>query len=128
MSPSQGHLYVSLSQKLRPCRTAIVWKNWEKQYTLEGHQAAVWAVLAISENEFITGNNMYTQQRHFKLTLTGCADKKIRWFRGEKQTRSVEAHSEPVRGLCKLPKGGFASCSNDGYVSFCLYNAKLTLR
>ncbi|KAK6504908.1 hypothetical protein TWF481_006842 [Arthrobotrys musiformis] len=84
-------------------KTAIVWKNWEKKYVLEGHTAAVWAVLAISDTEFITG----------------CADGKIRWFRENKLYRSVQAHTQPVRGLQKLnddKDGAFISCGNDGVI------------
>lgn len=33
----------------------IVWKNFEQAYTLEGHTAAVWAVLAIEDDLIVTG-------------------------------------------------------------------------
>ncbi|KAK6345415.1 hypothetical protein TWF718_007331 [Orbilia javanica] len=84
-------------------KTAIVWKNWEKKYVLEGHTAAVWAVMAVSDTEFITG----------------CADGKIRWYRENKLYRSVQAHTQPVRGIHKLndgDDGAFISCGNDGVI------------
>ncbi|EWC48092.1 hypothetical protein DRE_02671 [Drechslerella stenobrocha 248] len=84
-------------------KTAIVWKNWEKHLVLEGHTAAVWAVLAVSDTEFITG----------------CADGKIRWYNGDKMYRSVQAHNQPVRGIQRLPggdDGAFVTCSNDGTI------------
>ncbi|KAF3903677.1 hypothetical protein AA313_de0207767 [Arthrobotrys entomopaga] len=82
-------------------KTAIVWKNWEKKYVLEGHPAAVWAVLAMGETEFVTG----------------CADGKVRWFKEGKMVRSLQAHNQPVRGLVRLNSeedGAFISCGNDG--------------
>ncbi|KAJ6260705.1 LOW QUALITY PROTEIN: Ubiquitin homeostasis protein [Drechslerella dactyloides] len=84
-------------------KTAIVWKNWEKKFVLEGHTAAVWAVMAVSDTEFITG----------------CADGKIRWYRGNKMYRSVQAHNQPVRGIHRLhdgEDGSFISCGNDGII------------
>jgi phospholipase A-2-activating protein len=35
--------------------TARVWKNWECVYTLKGHERAVWAVLALQNDEYLTG-------------------------------------------------------------------------
>ncbi|KAK6500678.1 hypothetical protein TWF506_003443 [Arthrobotrys conoides] len=84
-------------------KTAIVWKNWEKKYVLEGHTAAVWAVMAVSDTEFITG----------------CADGQIRWYRENQLYRSVQAHTQPVRGIQKLndeKDGVFISCGNDGII------------
>ncbi|KAK6528212.1 hypothetical protein TWF281_009461 [Arthrobotrys megalospora] len=84
-------------------KTAIVWKNWEKKYVLEGHTAAVWAVMAVSDTEFITG----------------CADGKIRFYEGERLYRAIQAHSQPVRGIHRLydeKDGAFISCGNDGVI------------
>ncbi|KAF3935978.1 hypothetical protein ABW20_dc0101734 [Dactylellina cionopaga] len=84
-------------------QTAIVWENWEKKYVLEGHGAAVWTVLAAGEGEFVTG----------------CADGKLRWYRGNKLYRSIQAHNQPVRKMCRLNNdedGAFITCGNDGYV------------
>lgn len=84
-------------------KTAIVWKNWEKKYVLEGHTAAVWAVLAVSDTEFITG----------------CADGKIRWYHENQLYRSVQGHTQPVRGIHRLhdeKDGAFITCGNDGVI------------
>jgi len=35
--------------------TARVWKNWECAYTLKGHERAVWAVLSLGDDEYLTG-------------------------------------------------------------------------
>lgn len=35
--------------------TARTWKNWNEQYILEGHEQAVWGVLALTETLIITG-------------------------------------------------------------------------
>lgn len=32
-------------------RTAKVWKNWQLEYTLKGHEQSVWAVLALDGPE-----------------------------------------------------------------------------
>lgn len=74
-----------------------MWKNWVTQYVLEGHQGAVWAVLALSETEIVTGG----------------ADKTIRIWRNGKQVKVLKDHTDCVRGLTRLANGLFASCSND---------------
>jgi len=40
------------------CSTARVWKNWECVYTLKGHERAVWAVLSLGNNEYLTCLNL----------------------------------------------------------------------
>lgn len=82
----------------KSCSTARVWRNGETQHVLQGHGQTVWAVLALSETEIITGS----------------ADKTIRLWRDGKQVKILGEHTEVVRGLCRLLNGGFASCSNDG--------------
>lgn len=37
------------------CRTAKVWKDFTLAYELKGHEQSVWAVLAVDEEQFITG-------------------------------------------------------------------------
>ena len=37
------------------CRTAKVWKNFTLVYDLKEHEQSVWAVLAIDEDRFLTG-------------------------------------------------------------------------
>ena len=36
-------------------RTAKVWKKYSLLYDLKGHGQSVWAVLAVDENQFLTG-------------------------------------------------------------------------
>jgi hypothetical protein len=36
-------------------RTAKVWKQFQLRYDLKGHQQAVWAVIAIDDEQFLTG-------------------------------------------------------------------------
>lgn len=57
----------------------------------------MWAVMAVSETEFITGG----------------ADKTIRLWKGTKCVKVLKDHTDCVRGLCRLPNGLFASCAND---------------
>jgi len=76
-----------------------VWKDWESQYVLDGHDQGVLAVLALSETDVVTGS----------------ADKTIRIWRNGKTIKKIEGHTDCVRGLCRMPNGGFASCANDGY-------------
>ncbi|GAA5833163.1 hypothetical protein JCM11251_005165 [Rhodosporidiobolus azoricus] len=91
-------------------KTARVWKNWQLEYTLEGHEQSVWAVLALDGEE--------------DLVLTGAADNLIRLFKRDKLVRTFRGHSQAVRALAKLdPSAGgrthgdlFASGSNDGTI------------
>jgi phospholipase A-2-activating protein len=50
------------------------------------------------------------------IVITG-SEKKIKlWFRGE-MAKSIDAHSDIVRGLIEVPElNAFASCSNDHIV------------
>lgn len=40
-------------------RTARVWKNFNSVYELKGHTQAVWAVVAIDDEQFLTGISGY---------------------------------------------------------------------
>ncbi|KAI0808794.1 ubiquitin homeostasis protein lub1 [Xylaria sp. FL0064] len=93
--------------------TARVWSvgRWETEVVLEGHEGAVWAVLALSET----------------LIVTGCADKNIRVFElgnavaGQLQPRSTIYTPDVVRALCAVPRShasgaDIASASNDGVI------------
>lgn len=58
------------------CRTAKVWKNWQLEYTLKGHEQSVWAVLALDGPEddlVLTGKHPLHPERStfatVKLTL-----------------------------------------------------------
>jgi phospholipase A-2-activating protein len=35
--------------------TAIVWKNFQKAYVLQGHEEAVWSVLPVKQDVILTG-------------------------------------------------------------------------
>ena len=39
----------------RSRRTAKVWKNFSLAYDLKGHEYSVWAVLALDEDQYLTG-------------------------------------------------------------------------
>lgn len=38
-------------------RTARVWVKFSQAYELAGHQQAVWAVVAVNDTQFLTGND-----------------------------------------------------------------------
>lgn len=124
-----------LTSCLCACRTAKVWKNWQLEYTLKGHEQSVWAVLALDGPEddlVLTGKHPLHPERStfatVELTLdcrhtrTGAADNLVRLFRGDKLVKTFRGHTQAVRALAKLDKsagGGvgedwFASGSNDG--------------
>ncbi|GAA5960503.1 hypothetical protein JCM8115_003201 [Rhodotorula mucilaginosa] len=92
-------------------KTAKVWKDWQLEYTLKGHEQSVWAVLALDGPED-------------DLVLTGAADNMIRLFQRDKLIKTFKGHTQAVRALAKLDKsagGGvgedwFASGSNDGTI------------
>ncbi|CAG8635707.1 7248_t:CDS:10, partial [Paraglomus occultum] len=79
-------------------KTSKLWRNQQLVYTLKGHEAAVWAVLAISD----------------QIIITGSADKTIvRWDDGVR-TNTFYGHTDCVRSLAEIKGMGFVSCSNDG--------------
>ncbi|KAF2135029.1 phospholipase A-2-activating protein [Dothidotthia symphoricarpi CBS 119687] len=88
-------------------REARIWEvgKWGSSTVLQGHDAAVWAVLAYDNNTIITG----------------CADKQIRFFGPSgKLLRSIHA-PDIVRALCRLPPNHpsgaqFASAGNDAVI------------
>jgi hypothetical protein len=43
-------------------RTARVWKNFNSTYELRGHTQAVWAVVAIDDDQFLTGTDFETKR------------------------------------------------------------------
>ncbi|PSN72479.1 PFU-domain-containing protein [Corynespora cassiicola Philippines] len=86
---------------------ARVWEvgNWGTSTVLEGHQAAVWAVLAYDASTIITG----------------CADKQIRIFRPDGSLVRAIQTGDVVRALCRLPANHpsgahFASAGNDAVI------------
>ncbi|OCK75034.1 polyubiquitin binding protein-like protein [Lepidopterella palustris CBS 459.81] len=86
---------------------ARIWQvgKWESSTVLQGHTAAVWAVLAYDKGTIITG----------------CADKQIRVFLASgKLIRSTKT-GDVVRALCRLPPkhpsgAHFASAGNDAVI------------
>ncbi|KAK9366870.1 WD40-repeat-containing domain protein [Lipomyces kononenkoae] len=81
-------------------KTARVWVDRECKYILRGHEQAVWAVLVLAPNQYITGS----------------ADKTIRLWSGSKTTGVYTGHADVVRSICRVGEDRFASCSNDGSV------------
>ncbi|EIN07144.1 phospholipase A-2-activating protein [Punctularia strigosozonata HHB-11173 SS5] len=81
-------------------KTAKVWKDWKLAYDLKGHQASVWAVLALDHEQ----------------CLTGSADKSIKLWQKHRVIRNFQGHNDAVRGLAVVPDIGFASCSNDSQI------------
>ena len=86
-------------------KTARLWAvgSYEPQIELQGHTAAVWAVLAYDESTIVTG----------------CADKGIRVFDTNGKLQVSFDGRDIVRALVKLPDGAhgdFASASNDGVI------------
>lgn len=82
-------------------KTARVWLNQKCVMTLEGHNAAVWAVAVISEKGQM---------------LTGSADKTIKMWKAGKVERTFHGHEDCVRGLAVIDDASFLSCSNDATV------------
>ncbi|XP_071118768.1 phospholipase A-2-activating protein-like [Haliotis cracherodii] len=82
-------------------KTAKVWLKQKCVMTLEGHEAAVWAVAVISEHG---------------MMLTGSADKSIKLWKAGKCEKTFHGHEDCVRGLAVMTGGEFLSCSNDATV------------
>ena len=75
---------------------------------LKGHEAAVWCVLPLNGQGFVTGG----------------ADKAQRVWDGHgKCTGVLKGHVDVVRGMCKGPDGGFISVANDSAEVFWKRNA-----
>ncbi|KAF5388995.1 hypothetical protein D9757_005125 [Collybiopsis confluens] len=90
-------------------RTAKVWKNFNLAYELKGHEQSVWAVLAVDEEQ----------------VLTGSADKTIKLWNQHKLMLTFRGHQDAVRGLALIPDLGFASCSNDSEIRVWTYGGDL---
>ena len=77
--------------------------KWRSRYVLQGHQSAVWSVLFVDDDRY----------------LTACADRIIRLFHGNRLVAHFEGHQDVVRALVLLPAVSsrqplqFASASND---------------
>lgn len=82
-------------------KTACVWIGSRCMMTLQGHEAAVWAVQMMPEHG---------------LMLTGSADKTIKLWKAGTCQRTFTGHSDCVRGLAVLSAVEFVSSSNDGTI------------
>ncbi|MCI4377335.1 hypothetical protein PGIGA_G00202520 [Pangasianodon gigas] len=81
--------------------TAKVWLSDKCMMTLQGHTAAVWAVVILPEQG---------------LMLTGSADKTIKLWKAGRCERTYSGHEDCVRGLAVLNNLEFFSCSNDASI------------
>ncbi|KAK2566914.1 Phospholipase A-2-activating protein [Acropora cervicornis] len=79
-------------------KTACIWIGSRCMMTLQGHEAAVWAVQMMPEHG---------------LMLTGSADKTIKLWKAGTCQRTFTGHSDCVRGLAVLSAVEFVSSSND---------------
>uniref|UniRef100_A0A674D7I8 Phospholipase A2-activating protein n=1 Tax=Salmo trutta TaxID=8032 RepID=A0A674D7I8_SALTR len=78
--------------------TAKVWLNEKCMMTLQGHTAAVWAVVILPEQG---------------LMLSGSADKTIKLWKAGRCEKTFTGHEDCVRGLAVVSDMEFFSCSND---------------
>ncbi|XP_067381093.1 phospholipase A-2-activating protein isoform X2 [Channa argus] len=78
--------------------TAKVWLNEKCMMTLQGHSAAVWAVVILPEQG---------------LMLSGSADKTIKLWKAGRCEKTFTGHEDCVRGLTVISNTEFFSCSND---------------
>ncbi|KAL6490713.1 hypothetical protein MHYP_G00010580 [Metynnis hypsauchen] len=81
--------------------TAKVWLNDKCMMTLQGHTAAVWAVVILPDQG---------------LMLTGSADKTIKLWKAGRCERTYSGHEDCVRGLAVVSSVEFFSCSNDATI------------
>lgn len=81
--------------------TAKVWLNEKCMMTLQGHTAAVWAVIILPEQG---------------LMLSGSADKTIKLWKAGRCERTFTGHEDCVRGLAVVSDLEFFSCSNDASI------------
>nr|XP_029530441.1 phospholipase A-2-activating protein-like [Oncorhynchus nerka] len=81
--------------------TAKVWLNEKCMMTLQGHTAAVWAVVILPEQG---------------LMLSGSADKTIKLWKAGRCEKTFTGHEDCVRGLAVVSDLEFLSCSNDATI------------
>uniref|UniRef100_A0A3Q3KAP9 Phospholipase A2-activating protein n=1 Tax=Monopterus albus TaxID=43700 RepID=A0A3Q3KAP9_MONAL len=81
--------------------TAKVWLSEKCIMTLQGHTAAVWAVVILSEQG---------------LMLSGSADKTIKLWKAGRCEKTFTGHEDCVRGLAVISSTEFFSCSNDASI------------
>ncbi|XP_055067302.1 phospholipase A-2-activating protein [Misgurnus anguillicaudatus] len=81
--------------------TAKVWLSEKCMMTLQGHTAAVWAVVILPEQG---------------LMLSGSADKTIKLWKAGRCENTYTGHEDCVRGLAVINEVEFLSCSNDASI------------
>ncbi|XP_042584265.1 phospholipase A-2-activating protein [Cyprinus carpio] len=81
--------------------TAKVWLGEKCMMTLQGHSAAVWAVVILPEQG---------------LMLSGSADKTIKLWKAGRCENTYTGHEDCVRGLAVISDMEFFSCSNDASI------------
>uniref|UniRef100_A0A673J5J5 Phospholipase A-2-activating protein-like n=1 Tax=Sinocyclocheilus rhinocerous TaxID=307959 RepID=A0A673J5J5_9TELE len=81
--------------------TAKVWLGEKCMMTLQGHSAAVWAVVILPEQG---------------LMLSGSADKTIKLWKAGHCENTYTGHEDCVRGLAVINEVEFFSCSNDASI------------
>ena len=83
--------------------TVKVWKHWECVETYTKHELAVWSVLPIDANRFVSAS----------------ADKGVYLWAIEKPRELLAAYTgatQPVRGLAQLSSSALAACGNDAQI------------
>ena len=87
-------------------KTAKVWSVDNGTYTsisLDGHEAAVWAVVSMPTQNYVTGS----------------ADKNIFvWNAKGDKVRVLKGHTDCVRGLICMGNGSLISCGNDAVIRY----------
>ncbi|OMJ18116.1 Phospholipase A-2-activating protein [Smittium culicis] len=87
-------------------KTAKIWNNYQCEYTLVGHEYAIWDIIEFNNNSVLTG----------KLNQHASADKTIRrWINGV-SVNTYTGHLDCVRALVDLNNGSFASAGNDSCI------------
>ncbi|XP_056605454.1 phospholipase A-2-activating protein [Triplophysa dalaica] len=89
--------------------TAKVWLSEKCMMTLQGHTAAVWAVVILPEQG---------------LMLSGSADKTIKLWKAGRCENTYTGHEDCVRGLAVINEVEFLSCSNDASIRRWMVNGE----
>jgi len=99
-------------------RTASVWRGNTTLFELKGHKAAVWAVIALSNGDMVTGSLSLRRLLlciRRSLVLSGSGDRTVKIWRNGQCINTLTNHQDSVRGLADVPGVGFLSASNDAY-------------
>lgn len=88
--------------------TAKVWENYNLKYNLIGHNAAVWDVKILDDENY----------------LTSSADRTIKLWSKNKEIKNIIGHTDVIRGL-EVLENSFASTSNDGTIRITNFNGEL---